>query len=107
MANEYILNSEVVAAAREYIRTAEDGCVVSIWELLKALSDKFGEQFTVSPEVHRVVGLIEELWDDQHIDPVTNLAAIEFAWIESPLQRSDFSESELRNALVARFNSSA
>jgi hypothetical protein len=67
-----------LAAAREFIRS-EDGCVVSMSELLDELSDDVGEQFGAG----QAVWLIEELWADAHIDQVPNTGWVEFAWNEA------------------------
>lgn len=71
---------DLVAAAREVIRSEGDGCIVGIGQLLDELSDKFGDRFHVSPETHIVLDLIGHLWADPHVDQVPNTGWIEFAW---------------------------
>jgi hypothetical protein len=68
---------DLVAAARESIRREGDG-VVSIWRLLDELTNKFGDRFRVSPDVYKVLDLIETLWADPHVDQVPH-GSIEFA----------------------------
>jgi hypothetical protein len=80
-ANEHVVPpGDVVAAAREFIRRDGD-CVVSIGRLLDELTDKFGDRFRVSPDVYKVLDLIETLWADPHVDQVPH-GWIEFAWSE-------------------------
>ena len=73
---------DLVAAACEFIRSEDDGCVVHISELLDELSTKFGDRFRVSPETYKVLDLIWALWDDPHIEQVPGTGCIEFAWNE-------------------------
>jgi hypothetical protein len=56
--NDYIGAPDLVAAAREFIR-GEGRCVVSIWQMLDELSDKFGNRLPVSPNIYRALDLIE------------------------------------------------
>ena len=79
--NDYVCAPDLVAAAREFIRR-EGGCVVSIWQLLDELGDKFGDRFVLSPNTYEVLDLIETLWADQHVDQVPDTGSIEFAWSE-------------------------
>ena len=80
--NDYVAApNDVVAAAREFIRGEGNACVVSIWRLLDELTNKFGDRFRVSPDVYKVLDLIETLWADPHVDQVP-LGSIEFAWSE-------------------------
>jgi hypothetical protein len=72
--------NDYVAAAREFIR-GEGGCVVGIWQLFDELTDKFGDRFRVSPDVYKVLDLIETLWADPHVDQVPH-GSIDFAWSE-------------------------
>lgn len=76
--NDYPIAPDLVAAAREFIRS--EGCVVSIYQLLDDLTDKFGDRFQVPPDAYVVLNLIETLWDDPHIDQVPNTGSVEFAW---------------------------
>jgi hypothetical protein len=76
--NDYLIAPDLVAAAREFIRS--EGCVVSIYQLLDELTDKFGDRFQVPPDTYVVLNLIETLWDDPHIDQVPNTGSVEFAW---------------------------
>ncbi len=78
--NEIISMDDLVAAAREIIHSED--CIVSIFDLLDALSDKFGDRFSVSPDVYTVLNLIETLWADPHVDPVPDTEWIEFTWDE-------------------------
>lgn len=80
---DYFAAAEVVAAAREIIRRESGGCccVISIGELLDELSNKFGDRF-VSPDMHKLLDLIQELWAEPNIDQVTDAGWIEFAWNE-------------------------
>jgi hypothetical protein len=71
--------NDVVAAAREFIRD-EDGCVVSICQLLDELSDMLVDRFPVSPDTYKALDLIETLWADPHVDQVPYTESIEFAW---------------------------
>jgi hypothetical protein len=80
MTNEYVFAPGLVAAARELIRNEGDGCIVSIRHLLDELSDRFGDWLNVSPDMYKVLDLIETLWDDPHVDQVPNTGWIEFAW---------------------------
>jgi hypothetical protein len=64
MTNEYVLAPDLVAAAREFIRSEGD---VSIRWLLDELSDKFGDRFHVSLDTYKVLDLIETLWADPDI----------------------------------------
>jgi hypothetical protein len=73
---------DLVVAAREIIRSEDDHCVVSIFQLLDELSAKFGDRFSVSSDVYTVLNLIETLWEDPHIDQVPDTGWIEFAWNE-------------------------
>lgn len=86
MTNDFVTSPEVVVAARELLRAEGDGCAVSIGQLLGALNDKLGERFPVSPQMYQVVDLIEELWADAHIDQVTDIGMIEFAWNQAGRQ---------------------
>lgn len=70
---------DLVDAAREIIRR-DDG-VVSISELLHDLREKFGDRFSLSPDVDMVLWLIWALWEDPDIDQVQD-GWIEFAWNE-------------------------
>jgi len=79
--NDCVDSPDLVAAARNVIRT-EGGYVVSIGQLLEELEELNGEdsnRWPVSPEMYKLVGLIEALWADPHIDQVPNTGAIEFA----------------------------
>jgi hypothetical protein len=78
--NDHVCAPDLVAAARESIRREGD-CVVSIWRLLDELTNKFGDRFRVSPDVYKVLDLIETLWADPHVDQVPH-GSIEFAWSE-------------------------
>jgi hypothetical protein len=77
--NDYVSAPDLVAAAREFIRSESDGCVVGIHQLLDELSDKFGDRFPVSRNTYEVLDLIETLWADPHVDQVPH-GWIEFAW---------------------------
>ena len=79
--NDYVCAPDLVVAAREFIR-GEGGCVVSIWQMLDELSDKFGNRLPVSPNIYRALDLLETLWADSHVNQVPNTEAIEFAWNE-------------------------
>jgi hypothetical protein len=80
--NDYVAApDDVVTAAREFIR-GEGGCVVSICQLLEELSDRFGDQFPVSPNTYEVLDLIETLWADPHVDQVPSMESIDFSWNE-------------------------
>ena len=79
--NDYLVAPDVLAAARELIRGEDDGCVVGISELLERLSEKFGDRFRVTPDMHKLLDLILTLWDDPHIDHPER-GWIEFAWNE-------------------------
>jgi hypothetical protein len=99
-----VTHDDLVAAARELIRSEGDGCVVSIWELLDELSDKFGDRFGVSPDTDDVLRLIETLWADPEIHQVPD-GWIEFGWNgggfdEGPGPRSF---AMLRDVLAADF----
>jgi hypothetical protein len=75
--NHVAAPDDVVAAAREFIR-GEGDCVVSIWQLLDELTDKFGDRFPVSPDTYKALDLIETLWADPHVDQVPH-GCIDFA----------------------------
>jgi len=79
--NDYVCAPDLVAAVREFI-PGEGGCVVSIWQMLEELSDKFGNRLPVSPNIYRALDLLETLWADSHVNQVPNTEAIEFAWNE-------------------------
>ncbi|MGZ4524858.1 MAG: hypothetical protein ACXVX7_00075 [Mycobacterium sp.] len=81
--NGYFFPPDVVAAAREFIRS--EGAVVSICELLDELRNEFGDRFSVSPDTYRVLDLIETVWADPHVDQAPNTGHIEFAWNEKVL----------------------
>jgi hypothetical protein len=66
---------QLVAAARAFIRN-EEGCIVSIGELLEGLSGRL----SVPEDTYTVLNLIAELWDDPHIDQVPDTGDVEFAW---------------------------
>jgi hypothetical protein len=68
----------VLAAAREYIRSQGDACIVSMSELIDELKRDFGERF----HTEHVLDLIETLWADPHIDQVPDTGWVEFAWNE-------------------------
>lgn len=79
--------SDVVRAAREFIRREGHNSVVAIWGLLDELSEKFGDRFRVSPDMHKLLDLITKLWDDPHIDqPLPRW--VEFTWNDNPQRRS-------------------
>jgi hypothetical protein len=80
--NDYVATPNDVVAAREFICGEGDACVVSIYRLLDELSDKFGDQFPVSPHTSEVLDLIATLWADPHVDQVPDAGSIEFAWNE-------------------------
>jgi hypothetical protein len=83
--HDYHVAPDVVAAARNLIHNEGDACVVSIGQLLEVfeqLSGTFGNRLPVSPDMYKLVGLIETLWADPHIDQVPNSEVIEFAWNE-------------------------
>ncbi len=94
----YRVTPDIVAAAREFIRGEGDRCVVSICQLLDELSDKFGDRFPVSPDMYKLVDLIEELWADPHVDQVPH-ESVEFAWNERGYDRESFSRL---NAMLPR-----
>jgi hypothetical protein len=71
---------DVLAAARVLIHR-EGGCIVSIWQLLDEMTDKFDDQFPVSPDAYKALDLIETLWDDPHVNQVPH-GWIEFSWNE-------------------------
>ena len=78
----YYPGTEVVAAAREVIRGEGDGGVIFCDELLDELAGRFGDRFRVSPDMHKLLHLIEELWDYVRIRrPDTQSVA--FAWDEA------------------------
>lgn len=83
---DYLVAPDVVAAARNFIRSQGHGCVVSIDELLEELSDKLGDGFPVSPDMLKLVDLIMTLWDDPRVDQVPGTGLIEFAWNGEPNQ---------------------
>jgi hypothetical protein len=60
-----------------------DTGIVEIWQVLDKLSDKFGNRFNVSPDVYKVLDLIDGLWEDPHVDQMPNTGLIEFAWDEA------------------------
>ena len=62
--NDYVDAPDLVAATREFIRREGHACVVSIYRLLDELSEMFGNRFVVSPDVYKVLDLIETLWAD-------------------------------------------
>jgi hypothetical protein len=74
---DYSASPDVLAAAREFIRT-QGGCVVSIRELMNELTDELGDWFGVE----QALTLIEALWDDPHVDQVHDAGLVEFAWSE-------------------------
>jgi hypothetical protein len=78
----YSVPDDIIAAAREYIRS-EHGCVVFVGEVLDELSDKFGDRFRVSADMHKVVELIEALWAEPNLREVTAMGCISFAWVSS------------------------
>jgi hypothetical protein len=84
MTDDYVFAPDLVAAAREFIRSESDGCVISIWQLLDELSDKFGDRFPLSPDTYVVLDLMQTLWTDPHVDqvPFRDAESIEFAWNE-------------------------
>jgi hypothetical protein len=55
---------DVIAAAREFICRDGHGDVVFCDALLEELGARFGDRFRVSPDMHKLLHLIEELWDD-------------------------------------------
>jgi hypothetical protein len=79
--NDYVDAPDLVAAAREFVRREGHACVVSIYRLLDELSDMIGNRFIVSPDVYKVLDLIETLWADPYIDQVPH-GWIEFFWSE-------------------------
>jgi hypothetical protein len=79
MTNDCVFAPDLVAAAREFIRSDCDRCVVIIYQLLDELSGKFGDRFDVSSDTYEVLDLIETLWADPHVDQVPDTGWIEFA----------------------------
>ena len=94
---------DLVAAARESLRREGDGCVLFIHQLLDELSDKFGDRFHVTPDVYKVLELIETLWADPHIDQVPDTESIEFAWNETGAEPDPVWATELRAMLLSRW----
>jgi hypothetical protein len=78
---DYWVSDDLVDAARELIRSHDDRCIVSIYDLLDELSDKFSDGFLVSPDTHKLLNLIWMLWDEPHIYS-PDLGGIEFVWDE-------------------------
>lgn len=81
-AESFTCPADVVTAARELIRAEGEGFAVGIGPLLLDLSDMFSGKFQVTPQMHQLLDLIEKLWRDPHIDPVSDCAYVEFAWNE-------------------------
>ena len=84
---------------REFIRGEGDACVVPISELLDELSDKFGDRFRVSSDMHKLLDLIVTLWDDPHIDQPQR-GWIESAWNEKGFEH-DLPASGLKSMLLS------
>jgi hypothetical protein len=59
--NDYVFAPDLVAAAREFIRSEGDSCIVSIGQLLDELSGEFGDRLPVSLDTYKVLDLIETL----------------------------------------------
>jgi hypothetical protein len=97
--NDHVVPDDVVAAAREFIRSEGDGCVVPISELLDELSDKFGDRFRASPDMHKLLDLIETLWEDPHIDQ-PQAGWIEFAWNEKGFDHDQVPATGLKAMLL-------
>jgi hypothetical protein len=76
----------------------EDGGVISIDEVLETLRDTFGDRFPISDDTYKVIRIVNELWDDPHIDQIDN-GGIEFCWNK----RGSFSEPD--NATQPTFKS--
>ena len=83
---EYGTDPELLFKVREYIRCYDGGTrfhgrsvVVSCDEILADLDDLI--PFT--PEVHRVISLFYDLWNDPNIEPVDD-DKIEFIWNDTP-----------------------
>lgn len=51
-------------------------------ELLDELRDELGDQFSAG----QTLWLIEELWDDENIEQVSDAGLVEFAWNETGRQ---------------------
>jgi hypothetical protein len=102
--DEKVASDDLVAAAREIIRGEGDRCIVSISELLDKLEDQYGDQFRVSPDTCQVLQLIRTLWEDPHIDQVSHMWDIEFAWNEEGY----YPESDsVRGSLISEIRRSA
>lgn len=99
--NDHFCAPDLVAAARESIRGEGHGCVVSIYRLLDDLSEMFGDRFRVSPDVYKVLNLIETLWADPHVDQVPH-GSIDFAWSEEGVV-DQVPVTGLRAMLLGRF----
>jgi hypothetical protein len=73
---DYSLSLEIFIAAREYIRSQGNACIVSISQLLEELSYTLDDGFGAG----QVVRLTHELWADAHVDQIPESELIEFAW---------------------------
>lgn len=73
--------NEAFDAARAFVRLRyeEDGCVVSIGEVLTHLDECFVAADGFTGDVTAVLNLCAALWDDPHIDQVRG-GWIEFCW---------------------------
>jgi len=72
---------DVVAAARDLIWNNGEGRIVSIFQVLDNLSQRFGDRFNVSPAVYKVLDLMGTLQDDPQIDQ-SQSGWIEYVWNE-------------------------
>ena len=72
-----------LTAAREILRERGPREAVSLGDLL----DTLGDRFPTTPDMHRLIELIYELWNDPHVEQVTGFGGIDFAWVEQPQPR--------------------
>lgn len=95
-------NESLVDSARAFIRQRyeEDGCVVSISDLLNHFDERFGAAARPTDDVPTVLGLCYELWEDPHIDQVHD-GGIDFCWNEEGRRPQ---EGWLSRALRARLS---
>jgi hypothetical protein len=70
---------EIFATARAFIRGEGDGCIVTMSELLDVLSEVVPDELSAA----QALDLIEALWTDPHIDQVSGMGIVQFAWNEA------------------------
>ena len=87
--HQFATDPELFVKAREFIRCYDGGSrhhgrgvVVTVDELL----DELSSIMPITPEVHTIITLVNDLWNDPNIDPVDD-DKIEFVWVEKGKRR--------------------